>query len=193
MSGAPRGRCSPLLWHRRPPPLGAWRAPAGTRAQPCDVPRSLLVSEEMRSLIVEKGPGPVEEDPDALVKGRRRATGWFFSAQSPGSQLGLAGLCPDGLDATLGWHKAGDTGIQRGGWCWWQGLRLLLPRLAAAGGAGRRQDPLDPASEVLVRADPRLPGLLQQQREGSQAPGLPRAHQPLLRALAGQADLQGDG
>lgn len=58
--------------------LGAWQAPAGTRAQPCDVPRSLLVSEEMRSLIVEKGPGPVEEDPDALVKGRRSATGFFF-------------------------------------------------------------------------------------------------------------------
>jgi len=37
--------------------------------EPCLVPRSLLVSEEMRSLIVEKGPGPVEEDPDALVKG----------------------------------------------------------------------------------------------------------------------------
>ncbi|XP_064380873.1 pleckstrin homology domain-containing family H member 3 isoform X2 [Dromaius novaehollandiae] len=31
--------------------------------------RSLLVSEEMRSLIVEKGPGPAEDDPDALVKG----------------------------------------------------------------------------------------------------------------------------
>ncbi|XP_015741516.1 pleckstrin homology domain-containing family H member 3 isoform X1 [Coturnix japonica] len=31
--------------------------------------RSLLVSEEMRSLIVEKGPGPVEEDSDVLVKG----------------------------------------------------------------------------------------------------------------------------
>ncbi|XP_032935141.1 pleckstrin homology domain-containing family H member 3 isoform X2 [Catharus ustulatus] len=31
--------------------------------------RSLLVAEEMRSLIMEKGPGPVEDDPDALVKG----------------------------------------------------------------------------------------------------------------------------
>ncbi|XP_009460247.1 PREDICTED: pleckstrin homology domain-containing family H member 3 [Nipponia nippon] len=31
--------------------------------------RSLLVAEEMRSLIVEKGLGPVEDDPDALVKG----------------------------------------------------------------------------------------------------------------------------
>ncbi|XP_062451813.1 pleckstrin homology domain-containing family H member 3 [Rhea pennata] len=31
--------------------------------------RSLLVSEEMRSLIAEKGPGPVEDEPDALVKG----------------------------------------------------------------------------------------------------------------------------
>lgn len=78
MSGAPRGRCSPLLRHRRPPLLGAWQAPEGARAQPCDVPRSLLVSEEMRSLIVEKGPGPVEEDPDALVKGRRSATGVLF-------------------------------------------------------------------------------------------------------------------
>ncbi|XP_051496100.1 pleckstrin homology domain-containing family H member 3 isoform X3 [Apus apus] len=31
--------------------------------------RSLLVAEEMRSLIVEKGPGPVEDDPDTLMKG----------------------------------------------------------------------------------------------------------------------------
>ncbi|KAM7137720.1 pleckstrin homology domain-containing family H member 3 isoform 1-T1 [Macrochelys suwanniensis] len=31
--------------------------------------RSLPVSEEMRSLITEKGPGPVENDPDAIVKG----------------------------------------------------------------------------------------------------------------------------
>ncbi|XP_069732999.1 pleckstrin homology domain-containing family H member 3 isoform X4 [Phaenicophaeus curvirostris] len=31
--------------------------------------RSLLVAEEMRSLIVEKGPGPVEDDPDVLMKG----------------------------------------------------------------------------------------------------------------------------
>ncbi|EMP40517.1 Pleckstrin like proteiny domain-containing family H member 3 [Chelonia mydas] len=30
--------------------------------------RSLPVSEEMRSLITEKGPGPVEDDPDAIVK-----------------------------------------------------------------------------------------------------------------------------
>uniref|UniRef100_A0A8C5TMR0 Pleckstrin homology, MyTH4 and FERM domain containing H3 n=1 Tax=Malurus cyaneus samueli TaxID=2593467 RepID=A0A8C5TMR0_9PASS len=37
--------------------------------QPHVVLRSLLVAEEMRSLIVEKGPGPVEDDPDALVKG----------------------------------------------------------------------------------------------------------------------------
>lgn len=41
----------------------------GTWAQACLVLRSLLVAEEMRSLIVEKGPGPVEDDPDALVKG----------------------------------------------------------------------------------------------------------------------------
>lgn len=51
------------------PTQGPWEAPAGTQAQPRVVPRSLLVAEEMRSLIVEKGPGPVEDDPDALVKG----------------------------------------------------------------------------------------------------------------------------
>nr|XP_048685907.1 pleckstrin homology domain-containing family H member 3 isoform X1 [Caretta caretta] len=40
-------------------------------------PRSLPVSEEMRSLITEKGPGPVEDDPDAIVKGwlQREARG----------------------------------------------------------------------------------------------------------------------
>lgn len=39
--------------------------------------RSLPVSEEMRSLITEKGPGPVEEEPDAIVKGwlQREARG----------------------------------------------------------------------------------------------------------------------
>lgn len=79
----PGGRGSPLLWHRWPRLLGAWQAPAGARAQPYDVPRSLLVSEEMRSLIVEKGPGPVEEDPDALVKGRRGATGVFLPPTPP--------------------------------------------------------------------------------------------------------------
>lgn len=61
------------------PARGLWEAPVGTRAQPRVVPRSLLVAEEMRSLIVEKGPAPVEDDPDALVKGGHSRAG----AQGP--------------------------------------------------------------------------------------------------------------
>lgn len=45
------------------------------------------MSEEMRSLIVEKGPGPVEEDPDALVKGGCGVTwasvSWMLLAWAP--------------------------------------------------------------------------------------------------------------
>lgn len=51
------------------PAPGLWEALVRTSAQPHVTLRSLLVAEEMRSLIVEKGPEPVEDDPDALIKG----------------------------------------------------------------------------------------------------------------------------
>lgn len=78
------------------PTRGLWLIPTDTCAQPCVVPRSLLVAEEMRSLIVEKGPGPVEDDPDALVKGDRSCglRDWSFCLWNSWSRAGTGRIVP---------------------------------------------------------------------------------------------------
>ena len=108
------GSPQPLGWL---PARGLWEAPAGTRAQPHVVPRSLLVAEEMRSLIVEKGPGPVEDDPDALVKGGHSRAGAQgpLPLEQPGHRRGWQHRVPDcswilsqrGRGHWLGWWGGG--------------------------------------------------------------------------------------
>lgn len=47
----------------------------------------------MRSLIVEKGPGPVEDDPDALVKGGIVPQLWLVPSQRDGQICADPSLC----------------------------------------------------------------------------------------------------
>ncbi|KAM9174847.1 pleckstrin homology domain-containing family H member 3 isoform 1-T1 [Mergus octosetaceus] len=72
--------------------------------------RSLLVSEEMRSLIVEKGPGPVEEDPDALVKGwlQREVRGGVKTPWIRPRKYWFV-LTPDSLD----YYSSNEKGAKR--------------------------------------------------------------------------------
>ncbi|XP_052555961.1 pleckstrin homology domain-containing family H member 3 isoform X2 [Tympanuchus pallidicinctus] len=72
--------------------------------------RSLLVSEEMRSLIVEKGPGPVEEDPDALVKGwlQREVRGGVKTPWLRPRKYWFV-LTPDSLD----YYSSNERGAKR--------------------------------------------------------------------------------
>lgn len=67
------------------------------------------MSEEMRSLIVEKGPGPVEEDPDALVKGRcsvmQASLTWMLLAWVP--SWGWQDRAPTGR--MLPWDGTGQS------------------------------------------------------------------------------------
>ncbi|OXB71277.1 UNVERIFIED_CONTAM: hypothetical protein H355_005748 [Colinus virginianus] len=72
--------------------------------------RSLLVSEDMRSLIVEKGPGPVEEDPDALVKGwlQREVRGGVKTPWLRPRKYWFV-LTPDSLD----YYSSNERGAKR--------------------------------------------------------------------------------
>ncbi|XP_068516702.1 pleckstrin homology domain-containing family H member 3 isoform X2 [Anas acuta] len=183
--GGGGGRCS------------AQRGRRGRARRGDAVPRRALVAAVLPAGLHAAAAGLRRRGPGGGRRGRGGGVLRAPSAGRPGVPGGepepahphqqRLGAVPAGVGGDAQSHCGEGAGASGGG------PRCSGERLAAAGGAGRRQDPLDPASEVLVRADPRLPGLLQQQREGSQAPGLPRAHQPLLRALAGQADLQGDG
>ncbi|EOB07435.1 hypothetical protein Anapl_16516 [Anas platyrhynchos] len=88
-------------------------------------PTSLLVSEEMRSLIVEKGPGPVEEDPDALVKGwlQREVRGGVKTPWIRPRKYWFV-LTPDSLD----YYSSNEKGAKRLG-------SLVLTSLCSATGA----------------------------------------------------------
>ncbi|XP_075299838.1 pleckstrin homology domain-containing family H member 3 isoform X3 [Opisthocomus hoazin] len=72
--------------------------------------RSLLVAEEMRSLIVEKGPGPVEDDPDALVKGwlQREVRGGVKTPWIRPRKYWFV-LTPDSLD----YYSSSEKGARR--------------------------------------------------------------------------------
>ncbi|XP_067168031.1 pleckstrin homology domain-containing family H member 3 isoform X2 [Apteryx mantelli] len=72
--------------------------------------RSLLVSEEMRSLIVEKGPGPVEDDPEALVKGwlQREVRGGVKTPWIRPRKYWFV-LTPDSLD----YYSSNERGAKR--------------------------------------------------------------------------------
>ncbi|PKU34036.1 hypothetical protein llap_15662 [Limosa lapponica baueri] len=72
--------------------------------------RSLLVAEEMRSLIVEKGPGPVEDDPDALVKGwlQREVRGGMKTPWIRPRKYWFV-LTPDSLD----YYSSNEKGARR--------------------------------------------------------------------------------
>ncbi|XP_062364172.1 pleckstrin homology domain-containing family H member 3 isoform X8 [Cinclus cinclus] len=72
--------------------------------------RSLLVAEEMRSLIVEKGPGPVEDDPDALVKGwlQREMRGCMKNPWIRPRKYWFV-LTPDSLD----YYSSNEKGARR--------------------------------------------------------------------------------
>ncbi|KAM6107990.1 LOW QUALITY PROTEIN: pleckstrin homology domain-containing family H member 3 [Pterocles gutturalis] len=72
--------------------------------------RSLLVAEEMRSLIVEKGPGPVEDDPDALVKGwlQREVRGGVRTPWLRPRKYWFV-LTPDSLD----YYSSNERGARR--------------------------------------------------------------------------------
>ncbi|XP_075631241.1 pleckstrin homology domain-containing family H member 3 isoform X2 [Balearica regulorum gibbericeps] len=72
--------------------------------------RSLLVAEEMRSLIVEKGPGPVEDDPDALVKGwlQREVRGGVKTPWIRPRKYWFV-LTPDSLD----YYSSNEKGARR--------------------------------------------------------------------------------
>ncbi|KAJ7417334.1 pleckstrin like proteiny, MyTH4 and FERM domain containing H3 [Pitangus sulphuratus] len=72
--------------------------------------RSLLVAEEMRSLIVEKGPGPVEDDPDALVKGwlQREMRGCMKTPWIRPRKYWFV-LTPDSLD----YYSSNEKGARR--------------------------------------------------------------------------------
>lgn len=65
---------------------------------------------------------------------------------------------------------------------------LLVGRVAVTGGEGE----LDQAAAVLVCAEPGFPRLLQRIREGSPQTRHAGPHQPLLRHLARQAEIQRD-
>ncbi|XP_030919987.1 pleckstrin homology domain-containing family H member 3 [Geospiza fortis] len=72
--------------------------------------RSLLVAEEMRSLIVEKGPGPVEDEPDALVKGwlQREMRGCMKTPWIRPRKYWFV-LTPDSLD----YYSSNEKGARR--------------------------------------------------------------------------------
>ncbi|XP_030321901.1 pleckstrin homology domain-containing family H member 3 isoform X3 [Calypte anna] len=72
--------------------------------------RSLLVAEEMRSLIVEKGPGPVEDDPDVLVKGwlQREVRGGVRTPWIRPRKYWFV-LTPDSLD----YYSSNEKGARR--------------------------------------------------------------------------------
>ncbi|KFW81022.1 Unconventional myosin-X, partial [Manacus vitellinus] len=72
--------------------------------------RSLLVAEEMRSLIMEKGPGPVEDDPDALVKGwlQREMRGCMKTPWIRPRKYWFV-LTPDSLD----YYSSNEKGARR--------------------------------------------------------------------------------
>lgn len=116
MPGGPRDLAHPNPWTVSP--LGGrGRHPWAPRLSPVSLSRSLLVAEEMRSLIVEKGPGPVEDDPDALVKGGHRglcpwsSQGWWDYArqwldpipEGQGTPAGARQTLPGGADGAADW------------------------------------------------------------------------------------------
>ncbi|XP_062483682.1 pleckstrin homology domain-containing family H member 3 isoform X2 [Pezoporus occidentalis] len=72
--------------------------------------RSLLVAEEMRSLIVEKGPEPVEDDPDALIKGwlQREVRGGVKTPWIRPRKYWFV-LTPDSLD----YYSSNEKGARR--------------------------------------------------------------------------------
>ncbi|KAM6993630.1 pleckstrin homology domain-containing family H member 3 isoform 1-T1 [Passerculus sandwichensis] len=72
--------------------------------------RSLLVAEEMRSLIVDKGPGPVEDEPDALVKGwlQREMRGCMKTPWIRPRKYWFV-LTPDSLD----YYSSNEKGARR--------------------------------------------------------------------------------
>ncbi|XP_054032926.1 pleckstrin homology domain-containing family H member 3 isoform X3 [Dryobates pubescens] len=72
--------------------------------------RSLLVAEEMRSLIAEKGPGPVEDDSDALVKGwlQREVRGGVKTPWIRPRRYWFV-LTPDSLD----YYSSNEKGARR--------------------------------------------------------------------------------
>ncbi|KAM3658215.1 pleckstrin homology domain-containing family H member 3 isoform 1-T1 [Ammospiza maritima maritima] len=72
--------------------------------------RSLLVAEEMRSLIVDKGPGPVEDEPEALVKGwlQREMRGCMKTPWIRPRKYWFV-LTPDSLD----YYSSNEKGARR--------------------------------------------------------------------------------